>query len=159
MWKIKENQKNKMCQVSLFFFLFLLLFSHLFFPFQPSLLRVLLFILCFLILTSWFLNKLIWIAQISDKHFLVYQIVRSCYELHSKLLQQLKFSTHLSSCGENALRTTLKQTFRASINNVGYCSFVQPTYLPLTYITIKSLYTAKCFGGTAPSSASLYPSV
>jgi len=67
---------------------------------------------------------------------LVYQIIRSSYELHSTLLQQLQFSTHLSSNGENALRTTLKQTFRASINNAGYCLFVKPTYAPLTYVTI-----------------------
>lgn len=140
--------------------LFFLPLSSFILLFVLSLLRVPLFVLCFLIFTSWFLNKLIWIAQISDQHFLVYQIIRSCYELHSTLLQHLQFSTHLSSDGENALRTTLKQTFRASINNVGFCSYVQWTYARLIYITIKFfLFTAKCFGGTAPSSVSLYARV
>jgi hypothetical protein len=128
-----------------FFFLFLLLFSSFFSLFQPSIFRGLLFVFYLLIFTPWFLNKLVCVAQICDKRFLVYQIIFSCYEPHSTLPQKLHFSTHLSSCGENALRTTLQQTFRASINNVSYCSHVKPTYVPLTYITIKLFVYCKVF--------------
>jgi hypothetical protein len=127
-----------------FFFLFLHLFSS-FYLFQPSIFRGFLFVLYFLIFTSWFLNKLVCVAQICHKRFLVYQIILSCNELHSKRLQQLHFSTHFLWGGENVLRTTIKQTFMASIDNVGYYSNVNPTHAPLTYITKRFFVYYKVF--------------